>query len=41
MGLSVFYGTARPDPERLALLDTAYELGETFWDSGMYLTRFP
>lgn len=36
MGLSTFYGTAKPDSERLALLDAAYELGETFWDSGMY-----
>jgi hypothetical protein len=35
MGLSVFYGPAKPDAERLALLDKAYELGETFWDSGM------
>lgn len=34
MGLSAFYGTIKPDSERLAFLDTAYELGETFWDSG-------
>lgn len=33
MGLSVFYGTAKPDPERLALLDAAYEMGERFWDT--------
>ncbi|KAE8346263.1 hypothetical protein BDV24DRAFT_123606 [Aspergillus arachidicola] len=33
MGLSAFYGTIKPDSERLAFLDTAYELGETFWDS--------
>ncbi|EAW11068.1 putative aldo-keto reductase (AKR13) [Aspergillus clavatus NRRL 1] len=33
MGLSSFYGPAKPDSERLALLDAAYELGETFWDS--------
>lgn len=34
MGLSAFYGPPKPDGERLALLDKAYELGETFWDSG-------
>jgi aryl-alcohol dehydrogenase-like predicted oxidoreductase len=33
MGLSVFYGTAKPDNERLALLDQAHALGEHFWDS--------
>jgi aryl-alcohol dehydrogenase-like predicted oxidoreductase len=33
MGLSVFYGTAKPDNERLALLDQAHSLGELFWDS--------
>ncbi|KAL5120121.1 hypothetical protein ACEQ8H_001946 [Pleosporales sp. CAS-2024a] len=33
MGLSTFYGAPRPDNERLALLDSAYELGERFWDS--------
>ncbi|KAL5355871.1 NADP-dependent oxidoreductase domain-containing protein [Aspergillus floccosus] len=33
MGLSAFYGTVKPDSERFAFLDTAYELGETFWDS--------
>ncbi|KAF1976096.1 putative aldo-keto reductase [Bimuria novae-zelandiae CBS 107.79] len=33
MGLSVFYGTAKPDPERLALLDAAHEMGEHFWDT--------
>ncbi|KAL4889540.1 NADP-dependent oxidoreductase domain-containing protein [Aspergillus ambiguus] len=33
MGLSAFYGTVKPDSERLAFLDTAYGLGETFWDS--------
>ncbi|KAL4803047.1 NADP-dependent oxidoreductase domain-containing protein [Aspergillus unguis] len=35
MGLSIFYGPTKPDSERLALLDKAYELGETFWDSAM------
>jgi aryl-alcohol dehydrogenase-like predicted oxidoreductase len=34
MGLSAFYGKPKPDNERLTLLDTAYELGETFWDTG-------
>ncbi|KAL4914599.1 NADP-dependent oxidoreductase domain-containing protein [Aspergillus aurantiobrunneus] len=33
MGLSIFYGPTKPDSERLALLDKAYEIGETFWDS--------
>ncbi|KAJ4294496.1 hypothetical protein N0V90_008187 [Kalmusia sp. IMI 367209] len=33
MGLSVFYGKPKPDSERLALLDAAYELGERFWDT--------
>ncbi|KAK7397908.1 hypothetical protein QQX98_012728 [Neonectria punicea] len=33
MGLSVSYGQAPPDEERLAVLDRAWELGETFWDS--------
>ncbi|PVI01307.1 aldo-keto reductase, putative [Periconia macrospinosa] len=33
MGLSVFYGPPKPDPERLALLDAAYEKGERFWDT--------
>lgn len=33
MGLSIFYGAAKPDEERLAILDHAYKLGERFWDS--------
>ncbi|EMD97667.1 hypothetical protein COCC4DRAFT_201204 [Bipolaris maydis ATCC 48331] len=33
MGLSMAYGPPKPDNERLALLDHAYELGERFWDS--------
>ncbi|KAF8242972.1 putative aldo-keto reductase [Wilcoxina mikolae CBS 423.85] len=33
MGLSAFYGPPKPDTERLAFLDRAYELGLTFWDS--------
>jgi aryl-alcohol dehydrogenase-like predicted oxidoreductase len=33
MGLSAFYGTPRSDEERFQVLDRAYELGETFWDS--------
>lgn len=34
MGLSAFYGAPKPDQERFQLLDTAYELGERFWDTG-------
>jgi len=33
MGLSAFYGTPKPDKERLALLDHVYESGERFWDT--------
>ncbi|KAL9611825.1 MAG: hypothetical protein Q9167_003552 [Letrouitia subvulpina] len=33
MGLSIAYGDAGPIEERLKVLDRAYELGETFWDS--------
>lgn len=33
MGLSAFYGDKKPDNERLALLDAAYEMGERFWDT--------
>jgi len=33
MGLSAFYGKPKPDDERLAVLDRAYELGERFWDT--------
>lgn len=36
MGLSAFYGKPKPDEERLAVLDKAYEICETFWDSGTY-----
>jgi len=34
MGLSAFYGTPKPDSERLPLLDKAYAMGEWHWDSG-------
>lgn len=37
MGLSYGYGKPKPDEQRLAFLDAAYQLGETFWDSGMLL----
>lgn len=38
MGLSAFYGKPKPDSERFAVLDKAFELGELFWDSAdMYL----
>jgi hypothetical protein len=40
MGLGAFYGAAKPDAERLALLDKAYELGEWFWDTGAILPHF-
>ncbi len=30
------WGPPPSDEERLALLDKAYELGETFWDTGMF-----
>ncbi|MCJ1244420.1 hypothetical protein MMC30_001618 [Trapelia coarctata] len=33
MGLSAFYGKVDSDEERFKILDRAYELGETFWDS--------
>jgi len=33
MGLSAFYGKPQPDEERFAVLDRAYELGQTFWDT--------
>ncbi|KAK5171384.1 uncharacterized protein LTR77_004528 [Saxophila tyrrhenica] len=33
MGLSAFYGKPKPDSERFALLDKAYNDGELFWDS--------
>ncbi|PVH71527.1 Aldo/keto reductase [Cadophora sp. DSE1049] len=33
MGLSAFYGTPDSDEERFKVLDRAFELGETFWDS--------
>ncbi len=33
MGLSAFYGSTEPDSERFKVLDRAYELGATNWDS--------
>lgn len=33
MGLSAYYGPVKPDSERLAFLDRAYELGLRFWDT--------
>lgn len=33
MGLSAFYGEPEADEERFKVLDRAYELGQTFWDS--------
>ncbi|PQE07464.1 putative IN2-2 protein [Rutstroemia sp. NJR-2017a BBW] len=38
MGLSAFYGAPEPDEARFKVLDRAYDLGQTFWDSAdMYL----
>ena len=38
MGLSAFYGSPKPDNERMALLDKLYDDGELFWDSAdMYM----
>jgi len=33
MGLSAFYGKPEPDEDRFKVLDRAYELGQTNWDS--------
>jgi len=33
MGISAFYGQPEPDEERFKVLDRAYELGCTFWDT--------
>lgn len=33
MGLSTSYGPGGPDEERFRILDRAYELGQTFWDT--------
>lgn len=33
MGISAVYGAPKPDSERFAVLDRAYELGQTNWDS--------
>ncbi|RGP64215.1 putative aldo-keto reductase akr13 [Fusarium sporotrichioides] len=33
MGISAFYGNAKPEAERMGLLDKAYEMGEYFWDT--------
>jgi len=33
MGLSAFYGKPKPDAERFAVLDAAYNMGELHWDS--------
>lgn len=34
MGLSGAHGVPKSDTERLGLLNKAYEMGETFWDTG-------
>jgi len=33
MGMSIAYGKAPSDEERFKVLDRAYELGQTNWDS--------
>ncbi|KAG1741422.1 NADP-dependent oxidoreductase domain-containing protein [Suillus paluster] len=33
MGISAYYGQTEPDEERFKVLDKAYELGCTFWDT--------
>ncbi|KAI1099411.1 Aldo/keto reductase [Jackrogersella minutella] len=33
MGLAMSYGKAKPDEQRLELLDRAYKIKETFWDT--------
>lgn len=41
MGLSAFYGKPKPDAERFAVLNKAYEIGDLFWDSAdMYESSF-
>ena len=32
-GISSFYGAVGSDEERFKVLDRAFELGDTFWDS--------
>ena len=34
MGGSTMYGVPASDKERLEHLDRAYQMGETFWDTG-------
>jgi aryl-alcohol dehydrogenase-like predicted oxidoreductase len=36
MGVSGTYGMPSADDVRLAFLDDAYNMGETFWDTGTY-----
>jgi aryl-alcohol dehydrogenase-like predicted oxidoreductase len=33
MGLSIWYGSIQSDEERFKVLDRAYELGQTNWDT--------
>jgi aryl-alcohol dehydrogenase-like predicted oxidoreductase len=39
MGLSAFAGDNLPDQQRLAVLDRAHTLGDTFWDSSDIYVR--
>jgi aryl-alcohol dehydrogenase-like predicted oxidoreductase len=39
MGLSISYGKPLPDEQRLAVLDHAHKMGETFWDTSDFYVR--
>ena len=39
MGMSVFYGAQGSDEDRFVVLDRALEVGETFWDSQLFVRR--
>lgn len=40
MGMSIGYGTAPSDEERFKVLDRAFELGATFWDTAESVPPF-
>ena len=37
--MSVFYGAQGSDEDRFVVLDRALEVGETFWDSQLFVRR--
>jgi aryl-alcohol dehydrogenase-like predicted oxidoreductase len=39
MGLSLSYGKTLPDAQRLTVLDHAYSIGATFWDTSDFYVR--